>query len=248
MGAGGNWNDSTNPLVHVAPGGDAKFQASDSATFDGLASSGGTITLDTAAPSLSAINFSNSNAGSYTIAQGTGGTLTLNGSGSVSGMAAVAVSGTQTISAPILLSTSAAFVPDDSGQLILSGNIGDNGNNMALVLAASGAMQAGSLILSGTDNTYSGGTYVEQGALTVNNTGALLDGSSLIVGAGGTFIYDPTAGAAANVPAISEKASDRSLAPVPEPGTLGLLMVALGIATVYRRFSRRPRQTNPRAF
>ena len=187
-------------------------------------------------PSLAAINFSNSNA-SYTIAQGFGGTLTLNGSNSVSGMATVAISGTQTISAPILLSTSAAFVPDDSGQLILAGNIGENTPGMALVLAASGALQAGSLILSGTDNTYTGGTYVESGTLYVNNTGAIQDGSSLIVGAGGTFIYDPTAGGAANVPAISVKASDRSLAPVPEPGTLALLSVAgiVAAAAVWRR-------------
>ena len=235
-GVNGNWNDSTNPLVHVAPGGDAKFQASDSATFDGLASSAGTITLDNAAPSLSAINFSNSNA-SYTIAQGFGGTLTLNGSNSVLGMATVAISGTQTISAPILLSSSAAFVPDDSGQLILANNIGENTPGMALVLAASGALQAGSLILSGTNNSYTGGTYVESGTLYVNNTGAIQDGSSLIVGAGGTFIYDPTAGGAANAPAVTEKASDRSLAPVPEPGTLALLSVAgiVAATAVWRR-------------
>ena len=163
-------------------------------------------------------------------------------------MATVAISGTQTISAPILLSTSAAFVPDDSGQLNITGNIGENEPGMALVLAASGALQAGSLILSGTDNTYTGGTYVESGTLYVNNTGAIQDGSSLIVGAGGTFLYDPTAGGAANVPAVTVKASDRSLAPVPEPGTFVLLLAALWSAVACYRFSKRPRQANPRAF
>ena len=234
-------------MVHAAPGLDAKSQTTDSATFDGVASSAGTITLDTAAPSLSAINFSNSNA-SYTIAPGTGGTLTLNGSSSVSGMATVAISGTQTISAPILFSSSAAFVPDDSGQLILAGNIGDNGTGMALVLAATGVQGTGSLILSGTANSYTGGTYVESGSLYVANTGAVQDGSALIVGAGGMFLYDPTAGGAANEPVISAKASDRSLAPVPEPGTLVLLLAAFWCAVACHRFSRRPRQTSPRAF
>ena len=249
---GANWKDSLNSAVHAAPGNDPNFTATDSATFDG-GTSGGTITLDTASPSLAAITFSNSNA-NYTIAQGLGGTLTLNGSNnntlinSTSGMATVAISGSQTISAPILLSTSAAFVPDDTGLLNIAGNIGDGGNNMALVVAASGALQAGSLILSGTGNTYTGGTYVESGTLYVNNTGAIDDGSSLIVGAGGTFLYDPTAGGAANEPAVTAKASDRSLAPVPEPGTLGLLLAALGSALACYRFSKRPRQANPRAF
>ena len=241
-GQSSNWADVSTGGAGAAPGTFSGFVSTDSATFD--SASGGTITLDNANPSLNAINFSNS-AAIYTIAQGTGtgGTLTLNGSNnttlinSTSGLATVTLSGTQVISAPILLSTSAAFVPDDSGQLILAGNIGDNGNNMALVLAASGALQAGSLILSGTANSYTGGTYVESGTLYVNNTGAIEDGSSLIVGAGGMFLYDPTAGAAANEPAISEKASDHSLAPVPEPGTLALLSVAgiVAAAAIWRR-------------
>ncbi len=238
---GNNWNDSAGTVVHAAPGNDPHYTATDSATFDG-GTSGGTITLDNASPSLAAITFSNSNA-NYSIAQGLGGTLTLNGSNnttlinSTSGMATVAISGTQTISAPILLSTSAAFVPDDTGLLNITGNIGDNGNKLALVLAASGALQAGSLILSGTSNSYTGGTYVESGTLYVTNTGAIDDGSSLIVGAGGIFLYDPTAGGAANAPAVTEKASDRSLAPVPEPGTLALLSVAgiVAAAAVWRR-------------
>ena len=229
-GIGANWNDSLNSAVHAAPGLDPKFTASDSATFDGTTSSAGTITLDTASPSLAVINFSNSNA-SYTIAQGTGGTLTLNGSNSLSagllfsGEATVAISGTQTISAPILLSTSASFVPDDSGRLTLAGNIGDNGTSMALVLAATGAQGAGSLILSGTANSFSGGTYVDSGTLYVNNSGAIQDGSSLIIGAGGTFIFDPTASGAA-MDAASLHPTVAMVAPVPEPGTLSLLAVA----------------------
>ncbi len=96
---------------------------------------------------------------------------------------------------------------------------------------------SGQLILSGTANSYTGGTYVGDGTLYVNNSGAMADGSSLTVGAGGVFLYDPTAGGAANEPALSEKASDRSLAPVPEPGTLALLSVAgiVAAAAVWRR-------------
>ena len=67
----------------------------------------------------------------------------------------------------------------------LSGTLSDGG----LIKTGDGA-----LFLSGTANSYSGGTYVEQGTLCVNNSGAIQAGSSLTIGAGGTFIFDPTAG------------------------------------------------------
>ena len=48
---GSNWNDSndTSKMVHAAPGVDANYTATDSATFDAT-TSGGTITLDNARP------------------------------------------------------------------------------------------------------------------------------------------------------------------------------------------------------
>ncbi len=91
----------------------------------------------------------------------------------------------------------------------------------------------GTLLLSGTDNTYSGGTVVESGTLIVNNCGALPDGSSLTVGAGGTFIFDPSVAAAPAVPS----ANTQHIAAVPEPGTLALLAAALAlrIGVAWRR-------------
>ena len=226
--ASSNWTDSNHSGVKVAPGTFSNFTNTDVATFD-VTTSGGTITLDNAAPSLAAINFSNSNA-TYTIAQGSGGTLTLNGR---SGLATVTISGTQAISAPILLSSSASFVPADGAQLTLSGNLGDNGNNSALVLAASGALESGSLILSGT-NTYGGGTYVEAGTLIVTASDSVQDGTTLTVGAGGMFLFDPTA-AGASMDATALPAAAR-VNPVPEPGMLALLLAALCSAMIYRRF------------
>ena len=82
----------------------------------------------------------------------------------------------------ITLATSANFAPAAGAQLTLGGNIGGSG---ALSLNASGA-GTGTLVLSGTDNSYTGGTYVDKGTLYVNNSGAICDGTSLTVGAGGT--------------------------------------------------------------
>ena len=78
------------------------------------------------------------------------------------------------------------------------------------------------MILSGT-NSYSGGTIVSDGTLTVVSDAALADGTSLTVGTGGMFGSDSLA------------ASPAATA-VPEPGTLVLLAAAALLA----RFLHRP--------
>ena len=68
-----NFADTTNALVHAAPGTfGAPYDTTDSATFNGLGS--GTVTLDGATPSLNALNFSGTTA--YTLGVGTGNPLT----------------------------------------------------------------------------------------------------------------------------------------------------------------------------
>ena len=112
--------------------------------------------------------------------------------------------------------------------MTVSGNIGES---RAQSLALN---DAGTLILSGSDS-YSGGTIVNQGTLITTSDVAILDGTSLTVGAGGTFIFDPAATAAplaCSVPA-------GAVAAVPEPGTLLLLAAGLCGAAVHRRLRRR---------
>jgi len=80
----------------------------------------------------------------------------------------------------------------------------------------------GLLILSGS-NSYSGGTVVDAGTLTITNNTALPDTSSLVVGAGGTLIFDPSA-------AVSPVTKSLSAIAMPEPSTLALLGVgAIGL-------------------
>jgi autotransporter-associated beta strand protein len=102
--------------------------------------------------------------------------------------------------------------------LEISGNISQNSSGKSLLLNG-----PGTLILSGSNND-SGGTTVDEGTLYVTNSNALLDGSSLTVGAGGTFIFDPSAAFAP----VSGNAAvlPHGLAAVPEPGSLVLLVVA----------------------
>ncbi len=109
---------------------------------------------------------------------------------------------------------------------LISGNILDSVGGAALLKTG-----AGDLILSGTD-TYTGGTTVAGGILTITAAAALPTGSSLTVGGGGTFIFDPTVATASPVVAAGS-AAPASVAAVPEPGVLVLLaaatMVGFGI-------------------
>ena len=82
----------------------------------------------------------------------------------------------------------------------------------------------GTLILSGSDG-YTGGTFVTAGTLEVTTVAALPGGSSLTIGANAAFVLDP-AGTAA--PLAASPAG--SVAPVPEPGTLVLLLAGAMLA------------------
>ena len=94
-------------------------------------------------------------------------------------------------------------------------------------------LNGGTLILSGSDG-YSGGTIVKAGKLVVASGNALPDGTGLTVGAGGTLIFDPSQAVAGPI----ESHSSLAVA-VPEPGTVGLLLAALGSAAIHCRVRRR---------
>ena len=99
------------------------------------------------------------------------------------------------------------------------GSINDGLGQVGLVLQGSST-----LTLSGT-NGYSGGTTIaDSSTLIATNAGALADGSSLTVGDASQFpapiVPSPVVG------------GQSAVAPVPEPGTLALLIFGLGIAVV----------------
>ena len=144
------------------------------------------------------------------------------------GTAAVAVlSGTHTISAPILLAGNVSVNATSLGALVLSGSVGEATLGSSLSLSGNGQ-----LILSGT-GSYTGGTFVEGGTLYMTSSTAIANDSNLTVGAGGTFVFDPsvTVTTATRGPAPAVEA-------VPEPGTLALLIAGLVVGFgVWRRRS-----------
>jgi len=72
----------------------------------------------------------------------------------------------------------------------------------------------GALVLGGVD-TYTGGTFVNAGSLVVTKSNAFPGGTSLIVGAGGAFVFDPSRASASH--------DSGGTTAVPEPSSLGLL-------------------------
>ena len=113
-----------------------------------------------------------------------------------------------------------SLVLNGSGTQILTGSNTYGGSTV---------VASGTLILSGSDS-YTGGTYVDNGVLIVTAASALPTGTSLTVGAGGTFIFDPMATAA---PVAASPAG--AVAAVPEPASLVLLGVGALALLGYRR-------------
>jgi fibronectin-binding autotransporter adhesin len=212
--AGGRWtmgsNWSSNP---EAP-------TSGTVAFPELSSTSAiSVTLD-APQSAGALVFAASEG--YTLAPGSGGSLTL---GTSAGGSITVLAGTHTISAPLVLAGSADVAPVAGTQLIIGGNIGATNGSQSLTLS-----DAGILELSGI-NTNSGGTNILAGTLVLDTSTALADGSSLTVGRGASSLFAPVAGPADTMYSWSAAASAEVVA-VPEPGTLALLAVAALLVAV----------------
>jgi autotransporter-associated beta strand protein len=174
------------------------------------------VTLD-GNQSVGALVFDLAGSG-YTLSQGTGGVLNLGTS--AAGASISVLSGTQTISAPIMLAGSLTVNMASGGVLNLSGSIGQATPGLSLNLSG-----GGELILSGTDS-FTGGTVVSSGTLLAASSTALATGTSLTIGTAASSLFAPASAGPSlvNLPATA-------VAAVPEPSTFALLGIsAVGFA------------------
>jgi autotransporter-associated beta strand protein len=168
-GTAANWSDTNG--IHAVPGTFVGFDNTDSATFDSTGATT-TVNLNGTSPSLKALTFNS--ASSYTIAPGTGGSLTLKSNTSTATVTDTL--GSHTISANVQLASNTTMSVSSPDTLTLSGAISGSGN-----LTKTGT---GTLAVSGVSNSFAGGLNVNQGTANVLVTGSLSGATSVNVGDG----------------------------------------------------------------
>jgi autotransporter-associated beta strand protein len=169
---GTNWSGS------VTPG------SGDNAFFTGAA---GTQPGLTASDTIQGLTFNGTTSSGYTLSSSNGSlTLTNTGTGATSAINAANTSGTNTISAPIILGGAAAstqyFTQAAGGTLSISGNISQT--NAITELRLQGAGATSKFVLSGS-NSYAGITRIVNGELVLANANALAGSASLWIDNGG---------------------------------------------------------------
>ncbi len=162
-----NWSNSAVPNAVGA-----------AATF-ATATAPSTVTLN-GSYSVGSITFNSTNP--YTITPGTGGVLRLdNGS---SQAVITSYSGSQTIAAPLVLNSNTAVTAASHGDVItLSGNISGAGSLTSFDLGGGGSQFAPSNVVLSGSNSYTGGTFVDGGNLTLGSATALPVNSALTLDA-----------------------------------------------------------------
>src|SRR4051812_1160301 len=180
--SGTDFNAGPSWIGGIVPGG------SDNATFSVASVVNPNLT---AADTIQGLTFALGSSGYTLSSSGPALTLTNTGTAATSAINALNVSGTDTISAPIILgetaANSATFTQAAGGTLVLSGNISSINAITGLSLAT-----GGSYTLSGT-NSYNGTTTV--GVATLNlNTSTLGTGNLIMNGAAG--VLNNTSGSA----------------------------------------------------
>lgn len=179
--AGGTWGSFDSWDTNGGtPGIDGALSTNDTATFGGVTTGATTVSLNGANPVLTSLTFNNSGA-AYSVAQGTGGSITL---GTAQSAATVTnTAGNHTIATSLALARNTTVSTAAGSKLTLSGEITGSNN---LVKSGSGtlAITANSSLI--------GNTTVDGGLLTVNGS---ISNSSVTIASGGTLGGSGTVGA-----------------------------------------------------
>jgi autotransporter-associated beta strand protein len=173
--ASGSWNTASNWSNSYIP-----HVAGDSASFSD-ASASATVTLD---GSKTVGNISFNSSGSYTINQGSGGSLTLDNGGATATANVIDYVGNHTLNVPIILNSNASIsVLSNGSNLTISGNITGAGSLTTASLGENGRTNTTSAVILSGNNSYSGGTTIQTGILQLGSATALPANTSLTMDA-----------------------------------------------------------------
>jgi autotransporter-associated beta strand protein len=184
-----SWNLPANWSTGVVPnavGASATFQEP---------SAGLTVNLN-AAITAGSLNFTNNTGFVVTLANGTGGSLTLDAAGS--GPASITLGGTSTTTNNLIIS--AGLTLADSVTVTNNNTAGTGSATLSFTGAVSGAGGftkdgAGRVSMTTAAKTYTGATVINQGRLRFTATGAANATSSITVNDGGSLYLDSGTGA-----------------------------------------------------
>jgi autotransporter-associated beta strand protein len=184
---GGSWGSTSNWATGIAP-----QNAGDTAMFAGAATGSSIVTLD-GNRTAGIVVFKSDQ--SYTIAPGSGGTLSL--SSPIGSASIIDSNGSHSITAPIALNANTTIaITNATDVLQISGGISGTGS-----LTETGS---GTLLLSGA-NQYSGGTFLDGGALAITSDSAIQFGTAGLTFSGGALQFSNYASTLsfANVPNLA---------------------------------------------
>jgi fibronectin-binding autotransporter adhesin len=177
----GSWSDFNDwDVPGGTPGVDGSLSESDTATFGNVATNPTTVSLDGVSPALASLTFSNAVA-SYTLAPGSGGSVTVGTAGSTGTISTAA--GSHQITANLAIGRDTGVATATGTVLTLAGALSGSG----VTLSKTGA---GTLAITGTGG-FSGGTTVTEGTLKVNGS---IGSSAVTVQAGATLAGSGTVG------------------------------------------------------
>lgn len=177
---GGSWGDFNDwDISGGTPGVDGSLSVNDTATFGNVPTNPTTVTLDGESPALASLTFSNAIA-AYTLAPGTGGSVTIGTSDSTGTISTTA--GTHQITASLALGNAASVATSTGAVMTLAGALS---GSSPLTKTGSGL-----LAITGT-GSFSGATTVTEGTLKVNGS---IASSGVTVQSGATLAGSGTVG------------------------------------------------------
>jgi autotransporter-associated beta strand protein len=221
-----NWSSTSSWLGSVPNGPGAM------ANFLNFATGATTVTLDSS-QTVGALNFDSPYG--YSLVAAGSSTLTLSQPGGAATITVTNVfgNGAHTIAAPLVLASPLVVTQNSSSPLTITGPISDGGNGYSLTMNG-----PGSLILGGS-NTYSGGTIINGGMLTLDfslsgapASNILPSGGPLTVGGGSlTVVGNPGSAAVQTIGALTFNGGTSAIA-LNANGATSLALVATGAFTV----------------